>query len=180
MRPVSRNALVGAVALALGLTAPCLAQVDAGGRDRGSKSWGEPLVVSAADFRTNGNHRESFYFSPNGYMTGEGEIVTLIAPVYLPDGATVRNVTAHVYDNSSSCANPEILVWLNRVGANTGTGVQTMASMSTTGAESRMRTVSSSSIAYAEIDTFRYTYYAAVMLCSVAHELHSVVIYYEE
>lgn len=144
------------------------------------ESWTTPLVISAADFRTNGANRESFYFSSNGYITGDGTTVVLIAPVYLPNGSTVRAATAYAYDNTNSCAYPDVTVWLNRVGANTGTGNQTMASMTTSGALSGMQDPGTTSISYAEIDTFRYTYYAVVMLCSGAHELHSVAVFYEE
>lgn len=144
------------------------------------ESWGSPLVISAADFRTNGNDREAFYFSANGYLTGEGSTVVMIAPVYLPDGATVSTFAANVYDNSTSCSYPEVTLWLNRVGAGTGTGMETMASATTSGAQTSMRTITDSSISYPVVDTLRYTYYAAVMMCSSAHELHSVVIDYEE
>jgi hypothetical protein len=180
IRSGPRTALLGVLALALAGTAPCLADDGIGGPGGSDKSWGEPLVISAADFRTNGNSRESFYFSSNGYMTGEGDVVALIAPVYLPGGASVRNITAHVYDNSSTCSTPDILVWLTRVGANTTTGAQTMATMATSGASSSMQTISQSPVSYPNIDNFTYTYYATVMLCSAAHELHSLVVYYEE
>ena len=144
------------------------------------ESWSTPLVISAADFRTNGVNRELFYFSNNGYVTGEGTTVVMIAPVYLPTGSAVRALQAHVYDNSISCAYPEVTVWLNRVGANTGTGNQTLASVSSSGAHSFMQSLTSTSISYEVIDTFRYTYYAVVMLCSASHELHSVAVFYEE
>jgi hypothetical protein len=180
MRPNSRISLVGAVLLALGAAAPTSAadaNLDAG---PGPESWSTPLVISAADFRNNGNDREAFYFSPNGYIIGEGSIIVMIAPVYLPTGSTVRRVSAHVYDNSTSCAIPDITLWLNRVGAGTGTGMETMASAATSGAQSSMQTISTSSVSHAVVDTLRYTYYAAVMMCSAAHELHSVVIHYQE
>jgi hypothetical protein len=166
------------VALAVSAAAAVQAQEEV--QADAPESWGTPLVISAADFRNNGNDREAFYFSPNGYLTGEGSTVVMIAPVYLPTGATVRTVSAHVYDNSTTCAYPEVTLWLNRVGAGTGTGMETMASASTSGAQSAMRTISDSSISYPVVDTLRYTYYAAVMMCSSAHELHSVVVYYEE
>jgi hypothetical protein len=43
-----------------------------------------------------------------------------------------------------------------------------------------MHPISAATINHADIDNFMYTYYTMVMLCSAAHELHSVVIYYEE
>jgi len=55
-----------------------------------------------------------------------------------------------------------------------------MASISTSGAQSTMRTISETSISHPNIDNFMYTYYTSVMMCSASHELHSVVVYYEE
>ena len=67
-----------------------------------------------------------------------------------------------------------------RVGANTGTGMQTMVSVATSSASPSMQTISESAISYPVVDTFRYTYYVTLMMCSAAHELQSVAIYYEE
>ncbi len=180
MRPNNWISPVGAVLLTFGIVAPTPAADADRGAGSGHESWGTPLVISAADFRNNGNDREAFYFSPNGYLTGEGSIVLMIAPVYLPNDATVQTLAAHVYDNSMSCANPNITLWLNRVGAGTGTGMENMASVSTSGATSSMQTISTSSVSHPVVDNLRYTYYAAVMMCSNSHELHSVVIDYQE
>jgi hypothetical protein len=180
MRSVIRDISLAAALVAL--TAAATATAAESDRDGKAdlKGWRAPLVISAADFRSNGNGREAFYFSSNGYITGEGSIILMIAPVYLPTGATVTKIEAHVYDNSASCANPEITVWLNRVGANVGTGVQTMTSVTTSNASSSMQTISESSISYPVVNTLYYTYYVAAMMCSASHELHSVAIYYEE
>jgi hypothetical protein len=146
----------------------------------GLKSWGTPLVIPAADFKTNGSNREAFFHTNSGFIYGEGTTVFLIAPVYLPTGATVVKLAAQVYDNSTGCAYPEVTVWLNRVGAANGTGMETMASMSTTSAQPDIQTISQATVSYPVIDTTRFTYYVGVMMCSASHELHSVVIYYEE
>lgn len=169
--------LAGVLAVLAVLLPPVAeAQIAAGS----TKSWSTPLVISAADFRTNGYNRESFYFSSNGYMVGEGTTVVLIAPVYLPHGSTVRGLTSYVFDNSTSCGYPEVTVWLNRVGAVAGHEMQTMASVTTSGASGQMQSPHTTSITSAEINTSLYAYYAVVMLCSSAHELHSVAIHYEE
>jgi hypothetical protein len=104
----------------------------------------------------------------------------MIAPVYLPNGSTVTSVQASAYDNSSSCSYPDVTVWLNRVGAGTGTGMETMASLTTSSASSYMQIIQSGSVSHATIDTLRYTYFLTVMMCSAAHELHSVIVHYEE
>ena len=180
MRPTLRTTSLGPLLLALAAASPAPARDAIPDTGPTTKSWGTPLVISAADFRNNGNDREAFYFSANGYLSGEGSTVVMIAPVYLPSGATVGTLAAHVYDNSTSCSYPEVTLWLNRVGANAGTGMETMASTGTSGAQSSMQTLSTSSISHPLVDALRYTYYVTVMMCSYSHELHSVVIYYSE
>ena len=59
-------------------------------------------MISAADLKTTGEHPEGHYFHGTGYITGEGYNNAMVAPVYLPDGAVVKDTYAIIIDNDNS------------------------------------------------------------------------------
>lgn len=100
-----------------------------------AQGYGSPLVIPAADFNSNGDNVEDYWFSslvPGffGYIRQDGaNSVCLQAPAYLPAGATVTDVYGYLYDNHSS-----EYAWVDLYRVRNLTGVEdTMASVSTSG-----------------------------------------------
>jgi hypothetical protein len=72
----------------------------------GVRGYGSPLVIPAADFRSQGDNVEDYNFYPSDgslYEDG-GTTVCMQAPVYLPDGATVTGFYGYLYDNTASAS----------------------------------------------------------------------------
>jgi hypothetical protein len=139
--------------------------------------YSSPLVIPAAAFSSDGYAPDSFYmWFVGGYMRGTSAHDGCVkAPAYLPNGATVTNVYATVYDNDGSY---NIGINLKRV--NNGTGVTaTMASLSSTGTSSAMRNIADLSIDHPLIDYPQYSYYVTTCLLSSDIRLYSVRIYFD-
>ncbi len=137
-----------------------------------------PLVITAADFSDDGFDPDSVFFSfGGGYFAGNAaNYGCLIAPAYLPAGATVTDMFVSVFDNDSARA---IAVTLRRVDNFTGTG-GTMATATTTasGAFNGVQTISSSTITNPVIAYPDYSYYVTACLGSASIRLYSVRLYY--
>lgn len=138
-----------------------------------------PLVISAADFRSDGLAPEGymFWFS-TGAIYGEGVSQTcLMAPAYLPNGATVTDMFISAYDNNASY---DVNVSLWRVDNYAGTGAQVMASIITSAASTAIQTPGTSSITYPEVSYPTHSYFVTTCLSQNDVRLYSVRIYYTE
>jgi hypothetical protein len=173
------NTITGA-GIALAIIAFALPASPADLGVRGVKSWQTPLVIPAAGFVSNGVDPEGHYFHAGGYLNGEGYDNRMVAPVYLPDGATVREIQAMVYDNTDSCGTiPNVGAGLHRVSFNDGTASD-MAYTITSGHSSSPQVISDSSISGATIDNDLYAYWVHLDFCSMSHRIYAVVVYYTE
>jgi len=64
---------------------------------------GSPLIIPGADFRSDGFDPPSMWFSFwGGYLQGGNINTCMMAPAYLPNGATVYDIYASVVDNDAS------------------------------------------------------------------------------
>jgi hypothetical protein len=109
-----------------------------------SQQYTSPLVIPAADFTDDGFDPDSVFFSfGGGYFTGDADAYgCLIAPAYLPQGATVTAMFVSVYDNDAA---RNITVTFRRVDNFTGSGTS-LASTSTSGSFAGIQTIATSSI----------------------------------
>ena len=141
-------------------------------------AYGSPLVIPAADFVSDGVVPNGFRFIPNeGYMRGTNNTDTCImAPAYLPNGATLTNMTATIYDNDTI---NRIIVVLYRANKNTG-GTTTMASVSTTNSftSGNPQDIGTNSISGSSVDTQNYAYYVTTCLPAATIHLYSVRLFY--
>jgi hypothetical protein len=133
---------------------------------------GSPLVIPAAAFSSDGSDPDGFFFNFAGYLDGNGT-ACLKAPAYLPDGVTVTDLYASLYDNSTS----DIFVTLRRVDVSSGTS-DNLAEVSSTSASSSIQSRQDNTINYADVSYPLYAYYVTTCLNSVDHRLYSVRIYY--
>ena len=138
---------------------------------------GSPLIVPAADFRSDGYDPASMWFSFwGGYLRGGNMNTCMMAPAYLPNGATVYDIYASVVDNDAA-AN----VWINlfRVDNYDGTVVE-MAQMWTDDAYASPDIVflEDYPIDYPLVEYPTYSYYLGACMSSSSVELFSVRLWY--
>lgn len=150
----------------------------ADGASRGVESaYSSPLVIPGADFRSDGFDPDSTFFSfGSGYARGENVNSCMMAPAYVPNGATIEEVYASVYDNDAT-SGVNIWVKLYRVSNYSG-AVDTMANMETMSESSSVQVMSDTSISYPNVQYPDYSYYVGVCLESSDTRLYSVRIYY--
>lgn len=138
---------------------------------------GSPLVTPAAAFVADGFDPATHFFSFGGFVrgtTGSQGYGCLVAPAYLPSGATVTHLLATVYDNDPG---RPVTIELRRVDNFSGT-TSTMASASTSGASTAVVTISDSTIANPLVDYPSFSYYFTTCLGSDLLRLYSAHLYY--
>jgi hypothetical protein len=135
--------------------------------------YASPLIIPAADFSSDGQDPDGFFFDfAGGYVNGAGT-ACLKAPVYLPNGATIQGVWASVYDNAPG----EVTVILRRADMNSG-ATDLMAVLSTDVDTTTLQQPGTSEISYPVVSYPMYAYYLTTCLNSADHRLYSVRIYY--
>lgn len=134
-------------------------------------------VIPAAAFRSDGINTGSVFFPfGGGYFAGTTDAYgCMVAPVYLPEGASVVNVFASVFDND---ANLGIIVTLRRVDNFAG-GTDTMATASTTaaGTFNGVQVINDGTINFPVVEYPGYSYYLTTCLGSTDIRLYSVRLY---
>jgi hypothetical protein len=137
----------------------------------------EIIVIPAAAFRSDGMTTGSVFFPfSGGYFQGGSENYgCMVAPVYLPDEASVVDVFASVFDNDASRG---ITVTLRRVDNFAG-GTDTMATASTTaaGVFNGLQVISDGTIDFPVVRHPAYSYYLTTCLGSQDIRLYSVRLY---
>jgi hypothetical protein len=139
--------------------------------------YSSPLVIPGAEFRSDGFDPDSIFFSfGNGYAQGEHANSCMMAPVYVPNGVTIEEIYASVYDND---ANSGVNIWVKLYRVNNFSGdVDTMAAMETTSQSTGVQVISDTSISYPNVVYPDYSYYVGACMESNAIRLYSVRIYY--
>jgi len=141
--------------------------------------YSSPLVIPAADFSSDGYAPEGymFWFSA-GALYGENVSGTcLMAPAYLPNGATVTDMFITAYDNDAT-NNTYVNLW--RVDNYAGTSAQVMASVATAGVSTYIQTPGTYTITYPDVVYPTYSYFVTTCLSYSELRLYSVRIYYTE
>lgn len=135
-----------------------------------------PLIIPVADFRSDGFKPNSTFFSfSGGYQQGNAEAYgCMMAPVYLPDGATVEQLYISVVDNDSS----NVTVTLYRVDVYTGL-TDIMGAVTSSGASSSLVSLGDTTIDYPTVDYPTYAYYVTTCISSANIKLYSVRIWYQ-
>jgi hypothetical protein len=136
-----------------------------------------PLVIPGADFRSDGLYPDQIFFSFwSGFLRGGGIGVCVMAPAYLPNGVTVYDTYASVYDNEPA---DSITLYLLRVDNYAGT-VDIMATLATTAAfaSTNIATINGYPVSYPVVSYPTYSYYAVGCLHSSNIRLYSFRIYY--
>lgn len=91
------------VLMVIGMSQPAWADAGEGSYFVGNVR-DSPSLVPAAAFRGAGvGATDSYFISPGGYVGGVARVSTgcVYAPVYLPEGVTITQAFAYVYDNST-------------------------------------------------------------------------------
>lgn len=156
----------------------------------GASAWGQtpglvtsyqsPLVIPAAAFVNDGVDPDGATLQ-NGAIVGTGVKVNMVAPVYLPDGATVDLFRAYIYDNDDVCDTngEDVDLFLVRTSLVDGTE-QTVAIAASDGMSSFVQLVPTHTLyeSYATINNTSYQYWIHMRICSASHRVSAVVIGY--
>jgi hypothetical protein len=148
-----------------------------------SAEYSSPLVIPSADFVSDGVVPDGFrFFATNatgggGYIEGRSSPdACLIAPAYLPNAATVTNMTSTIFDANT---NERIIVTLYRANKNSG-AASVMASTSTTNSftSTSLQDIGTTSITNPVVDNTTYIYYTTTCLPVSTIRLYSVRLFY--
>jgi hypothetical protein len=145
------------------------------GLDVAGQPFLSPLVIPAADFRNNGQAPNGYYFAFGyGKIQSQSGTVYLMAPAYLPQNATVNQMSVTFCDNGGA-----MRPWLNlyRVSKDTGV-VDTMASATTASTSVNVQHVSDVSISNPLVVYPTYSYYVGTGLFDASQCIYSVRLYY--
>jgi hypothetical protein len=142
-------------------------------------SGSSPLVIPGAEFRSDGHDSDAVFFSfASGHFRGEHASSCLMAPVNLPQFATISAIYASVYDNDSDSG---VNMWVRLYRVNNYSGaVDHMAAMETTTDMNAVQVLSDPSITHPNVSYPYYSYYVGTCLESTATRIYSVRIYYTE
>lgn len=135
-----------------------------------------PLVIPAADFRSDGLAPSGYVFWFDlGRMEGStGDCV--MAPAYVPNGVTVFQFWASVYDNDAA---NNITVRLRRLNNYTGV-MNEMAAVSTAGQSTSIQSLGDSIITDPIVLYPDYSYYVTACLSTANLRIYSARLWYTE
>jgi hypothetical protein len=133
--------------------------------------------IPAAAFLQAGEDTGYFLFS-GGYLRGLTDISYFMAPVYLPNYATIDEVYVSIYDNDASAASN---VNLFRVNNSTGI-VELIAGTDTSEAfnDPDIQILSDTTILNPQVIYPTYSYYVGINLQSSSVRLYSIRIWYDK
>jgi hypothetical protein len=145
-----------------------------------TRAFSSPLVIPGSAFVNDGIDPDGATLG-NGAVVGTGIKVNMVAPVYLPDGATVGAFRAYLYDNDDVCDTngEDIDLFLVRTSLVTGT-VDTVAIAASDGASGLTQFVPTHTLytSKATINNSSYQYWIQMRICSASHRMNAVVVYY--
>ena len=139
---------------------------------------GESLVIPAADFVPDSNSRTWFFGFNSSYIyPNSASGYCGIAPLYLPQGATLTSMAAYVYDNDASF---NVLVYLYPKELGTTTTATQSAQVMSTGQSTALQVLVDTTISPAVIDNENYTYHLAVCMPGADNNsrFYAVQVYY--
>lgn len=147
--------------------------------------YASPMTIPASEFRNSGTNPDMMLHNvSDGSLQGQGEVVWAVAPVYLPDGATISSVHAAVFDGWDGGFDPcddvvgyDVGVWLMRVDNFSGEAQQ-MAFFASSGQDAEDQWLYEGSVDYPEVDYPSYSYYMVTRLCHSAHLFRNGLILY--
>ena len=140
----------------------------------GPEGFSSPTVVSGADFRSDGLNLDSYFvLFTGGYLFGS-DSGCLMAPVYVPDGATISEIYGSVYDNDATY---DVSVNFKRVDNYNGT-VASLATMSSTGQNTSVQSISDLAITNPLVVYPTYSYYLTTCLNTSNQRLYNFRIYW--
>jgi hypothetical protein len=147
--------------------------------------YSSPMTIPAADFVSDGVNPSGFRFilldsdGRGGYLRGTLDPDTcLSAPVYLPDGATMTNMTATVVDSDSL---NRIVVTLRRANKDTGFPT-TIGVVSTTSdfSSSNLQDIGTNNITGPLVENDKYGYFVTTCLPAATIHLYAVRVFYSQ
>lgn len=154
-----------------------LALIATGGAQAG---WQSPLIVPAAEFENTGVFPvEDKFYDVDGYFTGRDNLVlTMVAPVQLPNNATITRFEAAVIDLGDCQSVNDVLVQLRSV--NYGTGVETVLAAVYSADNINMEIFADTTIASPTVNNLSHAYFAVVYMCGPFQAFQGVRIHYTE
>jgi len=138
----------------------------------------QPYIVPAAAFTSDGFDPDSHFFNFfGGFIKGtDAAYGCMVAPVQLPDGATVVNLFGYLYDNDDT---RDVELALRRQPNSTTASGETMASVSTTGDFTHVQIPGDTTVINEVVNNSSYSYYLTVCVGSELTQLHAAWIFVE-
>lgn len=138
-------------------------------------------VLPVADFRSDGQNPDGFFFSfYGGSIYGKDEVASgtcLMAPVYFPDGVTITDLYATVIDNDAAV---QISLRLFRLDNYSGDVVEIGNAQTTYEyVNPNLTTIYDATILNPDVSYPTYSYYVGACINDSDIHLYSVRIYYE-
>ena len=177
MHTTQAKLVLAALMLAALLAAPRVASDEV----RGTKAYVPPMVIPAAAFINNGEDPAGFDFR-NGGIEGTGTPVDMMAPVYLPDNATVTGLGAYIYDNTDVCGGmgrENVVIFLVRTRVTDGLA-QNIVAIASRGARGSVEYEHTDRFdpSRATVNNLLYQYWIHMQICASTHRVNAVVIEY--
>ncbi|MEE4270636.1 MAG: hypothetical protein V2I67_03115 [Thermoanaerobaculales bacterium] len=151
-----------------------------------TKAYGNPLTITAADFRSDGvNPSELVHKWPDDALWGrDSQNAFAVAPVYLPDGAAIASVGVAVYDgfggttgNCGLTVQRDVWAFLFRINNFTGEH-QLMSYFETTGMSPDRQFFLDTEVEHPDVSYPFYSYYAVAKVCHSAHLFYAMQIFF--
>ena len=162
------------------LAQPAELQPEAAVAEGSIQEYVSPLVIPAADFRNDGYDQDAFMFwfgwgGAGGFIEGDNTAgsACVMAPAYLPSGASVFQFWVSVVDNDATY---DMYIDLYRVHHYPDGVVDLMGSISTSGASPNIQSLGDNSIANPVI-SYEYAYYVTTCLQNSNTELWECLTY---
>jgi hypothetical protein len=136
-----------------------------------------PFIIPVSDFTADGlNPNSSFFSFAGGYQTGNNENYgCIMAPVYLPNHATIQQFFVTVMDNDATY---NVTVDLRRIQVYSGT-TDILATIQTSGESTSLQSLGDTTIGNPIVIYPDYAYYVTTCLSSSNTKLYSVRIWYD-
>lgn len=142
--------------------------------------WQSPLLIPAAEFENNGVLPvEDKFFDSDGYFSGrQNAVLNMMAPVQLPNSATITRFEAAMVDIGDCPSVPDVEVELRRV--NFSTGATNVLATVISNDNTDMEIFGDTSIAYSTVNNLSHAYFVVVYMCGQFQGMQGVRIHYVE
>jgi hypothetical protein len=144
------------------------------------ESWQSPLLIPAAEFENTGVYpEEDNFFDTDGYFNGRNnQVLTMIAPVQLPNFVTITRFEAAMVDIGDCPALNDVEVELRRV--DYGSGSESLMASVISNDNMNMEIFADTTIVNPSVNNLSHAYFVVVYMCGQFQGFQGVRIHFLE